>query len=71
MVNGFLLDMPRLFEDFVTVALREALVTAYDGRVDAQDRHHFDEAGQVLLRPDIVWKLGGVGGCGCGREVQG
>lgn len=59
-VNGFLLDMPRLFEDFVTVALREALVTAYGGLVDAQDRHHFDEAGQVLLRPDIVWKLGGV-----------
>lgn len=24
-VNGFLLDMPRLFEDFVTVALREVL----------------------------------------------
>jgi 5-methylcytosine-specific restriction enzyme subunit McrC len=59
-VNGFLLDMPKLFEDFVTVALREALVAAYGGRVDAQDRHHFDEAGQVLLRPDIVWKFGGV-----------
>ena len=33
-VNGFLLDMPGLFEDFVTVALREALVSAYGGRVD-------------------------------------
>ena len=58
-VNGFLLDMPKLFEDFVTVALREALVTAYGGRVDDQDPHRFDEAGQVLLRPDIVWKLRG------------
>jgi 5-methylcytosine-specific restriction enzyme subunit McrC len=58
-VNGFLLDMPKLFEDFVTVALREALVTTYGGRVDDQDPHHFDEAGQVLLRPDIVWKLRG------------
>ena len=58
-VNGFLLDMPRLFEDFVTVALREALVTAFGGRVDAQDRHFLDEAGQVPLRPDIVWKLNG------------
>jgi 5-methylcytosine-specific restriction enzyme subunit McrC len=58
-VNGFLLDMPKLFEDFVTVALREALVTAHGGRVDDQDPHHFDEAGQVLLRPDIVWKLRG------------
>jgi 5-methylcytosine-specific restriction enzyme subunit McrC len=58
-VNGFLLDMPKLFEDFVTVALREALVTAYGGRVDDQDRHRFDEAGRVELRPDIVWKLRG------------
>jgi 5-methylcytosine-specific restriction enzyme subunit McrC len=58
-VNGFLLDMPKLFEDFVTVALREALVTAYGGRVAGQDTHPFDEAGQVLLRPDIVWKLRG------------
>ena len=37
-VNGFLLDMPLLFEEFVTVALREALVAAYGGRVDGQDR---------------------------------
>ena len=58
-INGFLLDMPRLFEDFVTVALREALVSAYGGRVDDQDRNHFDEAGQVRLRPDIVWKIRG------------
>ena len=58
-VNGFLFDMPKLFEDFVTAALREALVAAYGGRVDDQDRNHFDEAGQVLLRPDIVWKIRG------------
>ncbi len=58
-VNGFLLDMPKLFEDFVTVALREALVSAHGGRVDDQDPHRFDEAGQVLLRPDVVWKLRG------------
>ena len=58
-MNGFLLDMPGLFEDFVTVALREALVSAYGGRVDDQDRNHFDEAGQVRLRPDIVWKVRG------------
>ena len=58
-INGFLLDMPRLFEDFVTVALREALVSAYGGRVDDQDQNHFDEAGQVHLRPDIVWKVRG------------
>jgi len=58
-VNGFLLDMPMLFEDFVTVALREALVSAYGGLVLDQDQNHFDEAGQVRLRPDIVWKIRG------------
>jgi McrBC 5-methylcytosine restriction system component len=31
-VNGFLLDMPKLFEDFVTMALREAVEGAYGGR---------------------------------------
>jgi 5-methylcytosine-specific restriction enzyme subunit McrC len=58
-VNGFLLDMPGLFEEFVTVALREALLAEYGGRVDGQDRNHFDEAAQVVLRPDIVWKIRG------------
>jgi 5-methylcytosine-specific restriction enzyme subunit McrC len=58
-VNGFLLDMPRLFEDFVAVALREAIVPVYGGRLADQDRNHFDEAEQVVLRPDIVWKIRG------------
>jgi 5-methylcytosine-specific restriction enzyme subunit McrC len=58
-MNGFLLDMPRLFEDFVTVALREAIVPVYGGRLADQDRNHFDEAEQVILRPDIVWKIRG------------
>ena len=70
-VNGFLLDMPKLFEDFVTVALREALVPAYGGRVADQDRNHLDEAGQVVLRPDIVWKIGGSARRRHRRQVQG
>jgi 5-methylcytosine-specific restriction enzyme subunit McrC len=57
--NGFLLDMPRLFEDFVTAALRAALTQGYGGRVDAQDPHLLDEAGRMALRPDIVWKITG------------
>lgn len=56
LVNGFLLDMPALFEDFVTIALGEALVGSYGGRVVAQDRHPLDHAGQVTLKPDIVWR---------------
>jgi len=58
-VNGFLLDMPRLFEDFVTVALREEIEIAYGGRIVAQSQHHLDMAGRVVLRPDIVWQVGG------------
>jgi 5-methylcytosine-specific restriction enzyme subunit McrC len=58
-VNGFLLDMPLLFEQFVTVALREAIEAGFGGRVDDQVRYCFDQAGRVVLRPDIVWKVGG------------
>lgn len=58
-VNGFLLDMPKLFEDFVTVALRESLESAFGGRVVAQSRHYLDVAGTVLLKPDIIWRRGG------------
>ena len=58
-VNGFLIDMPALFERFVTVALREALVAGYGGRVDDQVRYYFDQAAQVIFRPDIIWQSGG------------
>jgi 5-methylcytosine-specific restriction enzyme subunit McrC len=59
-VNGFLLDMPKLFEDFVTVALREAIEGSYGGRVVAQSRHNLDVAGRVILKPDLVWRVGGI-----------
>ena len=52
-IDGFLFDMNRVFEDFVTVALREA----YHGTglvCRLQDPHHLDEAGSVRLRPDLV-----------------
>ena len=58
-VNGFLLDMPSLFEQFVTVALREAITARFGGRVEGQVRYYLDQGGQVPLRPDIVWKVGG------------
>jgi 5-methylcytosine-specific restriction enzyme subunit McrC len=49
LLNGFLLDMPKLFEDFIAVALREALTSGFGGRVDAQDPHFLDDAGKVKL----------------------
>lgn len=52
-VDGFLFDMNKLFEDFVTVALREALRgTGLTGRL--QDSHHLDEAAAIRMKPDFV-----------------
>ncbi|MER6432634.1 restriction endonuclease [Streptomyces sp900105245] len=52
-INGFMFDMNKLFEDFVTVALREALRGS--GRSSRlQDAHHLDEAAAVRMRPDFV-----------------
>ncbi len=51
--QGFLLDMNRLFEDFVTAALRDALHGTYH-TVRFQDGHHLDEAAAIRLRPDLV-----------------
>lgn len=52
-IDGFLFDMNQLFEDFVTVALRE--VFRNPGRTARlQDPHHLDEASVVRMRPDFV-----------------
>jgi 5-methylcytosine-specific restriction enzyme subunit McrC len=51
--------MPSLFEQFVTVALREATAGRFGGRIEGQVRYYLDDAGQVPLRPDIVWKVSG------------
>ncbi|MEV0300724.1 McrC family protein [Streptomyces prasinus] len=52
-IDGFLFDMNKLFEDFVTVALREALRGS--GRTARfQDSHHLDEAAAIRMRPDFV-----------------
>ncbi|WP_328862018.1 McrC family protein [Streptomyces sp. NBC_00306] len=52
-VDGFLLDMNKLFEDFVTVGLREAL-REHGLTARLQDPHHLDVAGRVGMRPDLV-----------------
>ena len=53
--SGFLVDMNVVFQEFVTVALREALGASADAfrerTIDSLDR-----GGQVHLRPDLVWK---------------
>lgn len=55
-VDGFVLDLPRIFEDFVTYALRDSLQQLIPGtQVRAQFPMLLDEAGEVPLRPDVVW----------------
>jgi 5-methylcytosine-specific restriction enzyme subunit McrC len=61
-VDGLLLEMWRVFEDFVTVALAEAFRT-YGGRSVLQDtEHHLDHDQRVRLRPDLVHYRIGVDG---------
>lgn len=57
-VNGFIIDMAKVFEDFVTAALTESL-ERIDGRVSAQDPQTFDLGGTVKMNPDLVWYRGG------------
>ncbi|CAM5418495.1 McrC family protein [Streptomyces canus] len=53
-VDGFLLDMPAVFERFVESALGAALAR-HRVRCAAQEGHHrLDKAGRVGFRPDLV-----------------
>lgn len=62
-VSGYLFNMATIFEDFVTVALREAM-KRYGGRSSLQYRTHLDLAETVPIRPDFVWSEQG-----CSRVV--
>lgn len=53
-VSGYLFNMATIFEDFVTVALREAL-KPHGGRSRLQYATHLDEDENVPVRPDFVW----------------
>ncbi|WP_068396388.1 McrC family protein [Kribbia dieselivorans] len=53
-VSGFVFDMWRIYEDFVTVALRESLAP-FGGAASLQHRMHLDEAEAVPMRPDFFW----------------
>ncbi len=57
-INGFMVDMATVFEDFVTAAFTEAF-ERIDGHVSPQDPHVLDEGGQVKMNPDLVWYRAG------------
>ena len=57
---GFLMDMNRVFQEFVTEALREELQVSEhtlcsDKELTGQRRIHLDEARHVRLAPDLTW----------------
>jgi 5-methylcytosine-specific restriction enzyme subunit McrC len=52
-VAAFVVDMDRLFEDFVGTALREAWA-AYPGETRTQHEAYFDDAGSMRIRVDVV-----------------
>jgi 5-methylcytosine-specific restriction enzyme subunit McrC len=57
--NGFLFNLEQIFEDFATTAIAEQLVARYGGISYPQYRCHLDRAGTLLMKPDLVWTLGG------------
>jgi 5-methylcytosine-specific restriction enzyme subunit McrC len=57
-VDGFLLDLSAVFENFVTETLSAAL-EAIGGLCEAQHHHTLDESGAIDIRPDLVWRING------------
>ena len=55
--SGFLMDMNQVFQEFVTVALREALGVP-ERLFEESGIPSLDETGNIHLRPDLVWREG-------------
>ena len=55
--SGFLMDMNQVFQEFVTVALREALGVS-EGVFGEYSISSLDTEGCVTLRPDLTWRDG-------------
>jgi 5-methylcytosine-specific restriction enzyme subunit McrC len=53
-VTGFWIDMAGVFEDFVCAAIG-ARLREHGGRVATQDPWYLDRAGEVRMKPDLVW----------------
>ncbi|EOD67654.1 McrC family protein [Amycolatopsis vancoresmycina] len=57
--TGFLFDLAKVFEDFLTVALAESLLAHAHGRAHLQYSCFLDEGATVGMKPDLVWRVGG------------
>lgn len=61
-VDGLMLDMAKIFEDFVAAAFGDELCCS-GGRCVAQDRsRHLDDRARVETKPDLVWYRTGADG---------
>jgi 5-methylcytosine-specific restriction enzyme subunit McrC len=56
--SGFLFDLNKVFEDWLTTALRVAL-RPFGGTLRSQWRGYLDIDGRIRLRPDIIWEVAG------------
>ena len=56
--SGFLMDMNAVFQEFLTVALREALGLS-ERAFKERNICSLDKGGEVPLKPDLVWREGG------------
>lgn len=55
-VDGFVLDVPKIFEDFVSAVMSDVLPTLLPGSsVMDQYPTSLDKGAEVDMRPDIVW----------------
>ena len=70
-VSGFVIDMAKVFEDFVCTALGRALVGRAGGSVRTQDPWALDAAGAVGMKPDLVWYADDGGSPPPGRRAAG
>jgi hypothetical protein len=56
--NAFVFDMNKVFEDFVTIALRESM-ERYGGEIRSQWQGHLDSEKRIRIIPDLIWWIGG------------
>lgn len=54
-VSGFAFDAWRIFEDFVCVALGEAMSKTEQGQAELHHPDHLDELSTILIEPDFTW----------------
>ena len=55
---GFIMDMWRVYEDFLSVALSQHIPAVHGGRVQLQRPDHLDVGRRLKFSPDIVWLHG-------------